>query len=383
MLSRFPYPMEKGDKLRAFYQLRELSEDWDLYVICLTECDIKNEEKSIVAAHCKELYIFKLNRFSIFINVFNQFFTKKPFQVGYFFQRKINNEVQKLLHQIQPNHIFCQLIRVSEYVKNYHHCPKTIDYMDALSAGIKRRIPLEKFHKRWLFRSEWKRLKYYENIIFDYFELHTIISDQDKALIAHPKKQDIVVIPNGVGEHFFEHIQCEKTHDLVFTGNLSYPPNVTAVQYIANQIIPEATKRGLTLRVLVSGANPSKELDNLPSSIEITGWVDDIRESYARGRIFIAPMFIGTGLQNKLLEAMAQALPCITTPLANNALKANVTQVVLAETKEEFVNAIEILLNEEKHAKEIGINGCSYIKENYDWKSITAKLSQAMLAISN
>jgi glycosyltransferase involved in cell wall biosynthesis len=63
--------------------------------------------------------------------------------------------------------------------------------------------------------------------------------------------------------------------------------------------------------------------------VKISGWVEDMRESYARSRIFIAPMQIGTGLQNKLLEAMAMQLPCITSPLANAPLGAKNKQEIL------------------------------------------------------
>lgn len=383
ILSRFPYPTEKGDKLRAYYQIRELSKSWELYVICLSEQNISAEQKNKIIPFAKELHIFKLNKTLIYLNVFMQFFGNKPFQVGYFYQRKIHGNIKKLLGRIKPNHIYCQLIRASEYVKNYHDCPKTLDYMDTLSAGVKRRISNVPFYIKWIFKSEWKRLANYENIIFDYFELHTIISKQDRDLIAHPSKAKIKVIPNGVGEHFFNPTnENVKTYDLVFTGNLNYPPNIAAVDYLVSQIIPEAKKRNLNLKVLVSGANPKSDLFRYKSQIDITGWVEDIRQSYSSGKIFVAPMFIGTGLQNKLLEAMASGLPCITTPLANNALGASISEICLAETPEEFVNWIEKLLNDPSFSEQIATNGCNYVRSNFDWQHTTAKLSSEMMAIS-
>ncbi len=383
ILSRFPYPTEKGDKLRAYYQIRELSKKWELYLICLSENVISAEQENEVKPFVKELHIFKLNKLLISINVLKQFFGNKPFQVGYFYQRRIHNKIKKLLHRIEPDHIYCQLIRATEYVKNYHNCPKTLDYMDTLSAGVKRRITSVAFYKKWLFKSEWKRLSNYENIIFDYFELHTIISKQDRDLIAHPNKVKIIVIPNGVGEHFFTPLlNSPKTHDIVFTGNLNYPPNIAAVNYLVTQIIPEAQKRNLKLKILVSGANPSTEITKLNSHIDLTGWVDDIRTSYSSGKIFVAPMFIGTGLQNKLLEAMATGLPCITTPLANNALGASANEICLAETPTEFVNWIEKLLNDKVFSEQIATKGCNYVKLNFNWELSTAKLSDEMMTIS-
>jgi len=383
ILSRFPYPTEKGDKLRAYYQIRELSKKWELYLICLSETDITPEQVNEVKSYTKEIHIFKLNKLLIYLNVFKQFFRNKPFQVGYFYQRRIHTKIKKILNKVEPDHIYCQLIRATEYVKSYHNCPKTLDYMDTLSAGIKRRISSVVFYKKWLFKSEWKRLSNYENIIFDYFELHTIISKQDRDLIAHPNKAKIKIIPNGVSEHFFAPIlNNSKTHDIIFTGNLNYPPNIAAVNYLVTQIIPEAEKRNLNLKILVSGANPSAEINKLKTKIDLTGWVEDIRTSYSRGKIFVAPMFIGTGLQNKLLEAMATSLPCITTSLANNALGASPNEVCLAETPVEFVNWIEKLLNDKVFADHIATNGCNYVKQNFNWEHTTAKLSDEMMTIS-
>ena len=91
--------------------------------------------------------------------------------------------------------------------------------------------------------------------------------------------------------------------------------------------------------------------------------------------IFVAPMFIGTGLQNKLLEAMSMGLPCITTTLANNALLANPSQIITANNAEEFANASIKLLTNEKLANNLKNEGLKFIQEKYDWKKINYKLS--------
>jgi polysaccharide biosynthesis protein PslH len=383
MLSRFPFPTEKGDKLRAFYQLQDLSKEWEIYLMCVTDEPISSDRQLALKPFCKELHIFNLNKPLIFFNVLTQFFTHKPFQYGYFFQHAISRRIDRLLHKIQPDHIFCQLIRAAAYVKDYHHCPKTLDYMDALSMGIKRRIETAPWWNRWLFRAEWRRLVRYESVLFDYFEGHTIISVQDRDFIQHPRKKEIEVIPNGVAAHFFEPIDRNEALnpvDVVFTGNMSYPPNVRAVQFIAEELIPAMKRRNKEITFLISGANPSPEVRKYSHLMEITGWVDDIRTSYSRAKLFIAPMQIGTGLQNKLLEAMACSIPCITTPLCNNALQASSMEIVLAETAEQFADKICELLDNPQRAKELGIHGQDFVRERYNWKAQTGKLSSYMLA---
>lgn len=371
--SRFPYPLEKGDKLRAYFQLKELSKEFEIHLVSLSEQPVTEELLSHLTPFVKSTHIFHLSPLKKWLGAFLQLFGKRPIQVGYFHNWCIQRKINALLSDLQPDHIYCQLIRVSEYVKNYHECPKTLDYMDALSKGIERRVEKEPLFKRWVFHLEYKRLVNYENAIYSYFEYHTIISDQDRQHIFHAQRQNIKVVPNGVNEVFFEPYTAEKQFEIVFTGNMSYPPNVEAAVYIAKQILPKLPD---TCNLLLSGATPTSEVQVLKSDrIEITGWVNDIRESYAKGRIFIAPMFIGTGLQNKLLEAMAMGLPCITTTLANNALRAIPDEsILIANSNEEFIRKINELLGDPELYKTIAQNGRQFITTNYRWEECTKEL---------
>lgn len=115
------------------------------------------------------------------------------------------------------------------------------------------------------------------------------------------------------------------------------------------------------------------ELKN--DKVFVTGWVEDMKEYYAKSRVFIAPMQIGTGLQNKLLEAMAIGLPCITTSLANKALKSKPNEEILvADDKQNLANyIIELLSDQELHDK-ISLNGNSFVKLNYSWQTSVKKL---------
>jgi glycosyltransferase involved in cell wall biosynthesis len=380
ILSRFPYPLEKGDKLRAYYQLVELSVKFEIYLFCTTETEIEANHFQKIESLCEEVHVFRLKPLIKLFNLFRAFLDDKPFQVRYFHQKWIQRAIDKRMKSIQPDHIYCQLIRASEYVKNYHSCPKTLDYMDALSKGIERRMDTTWGPRKWLFQQENKRLGQYERQIFDYFENHTIISEQDRNFILHPSKGNIVIIPNGVNDSFFESKESTIRYDLLFTGNMGYPPNVEAAEFIATQIIPSLISTNPAVRCLISGANPDSRLQQFSSAhFEIGGWVEDIRSSYSTSSIFIAPMFIGTGLQNKLLEAMAMGLPCITTSLANNALRAiPEQQLLIANDAKSFVKQIERLQNDAVFRRKIAEAGKNFVRENYQWNKVTDSLIELL-----
>ena len=84
---------------------------------------------------------------------------------------------------------------------------------------------------------------------------------------------------------------------------------------------------------------------------------------------------MGTGLQNKLLEAMAMGIPCITTDLANNALLAEPTQIITANSKHEFANGCIQLLEDQNLYKNLRLEGLKFVKKTYDWKKINHTLS--------
>lgn len=376
IVSRFPYPLEKGDKLRAFYQLKELSTQFNVTLVCTTDIPVSEKHREIVNQFCTEIHIFQLTKLGLIFQLLRTVLGSKPMQVHYFYRKSIHRKIRALIAATKPTHIYCQLVRVSEYVKNEHLIPKTLDYMDALSKGMERRIQTEAWYKKWFYRLESKRLKHYERRIFDYFEHKTIISEQDRKLIYHPDNQKMVIIPNGIDAAFFETLHIEKDYDIVFTGNFSYAPNIEAAVCLAEEILPRLHQKGLHCKLLLSGANPSKRVLDLQSEyITVTGWVDDIRVSYQRSRLFAAPLFIGTGLQNKLLEAMASGLPCITTPLSNNALGGvNGENILLAEDIHTFVEKITEVLVIEGNFSSIAQNGKSYIELLYSWERQTVKL---------
>lgn len=380
IVSRFPYPLEKGDKLRAFYQLKELSRQFNVTLICTTDIPVSDEHKQIVSQFCTRIHIFQLTKWGLLLQLFKTMLGAKPLQVHYFYRKSIHREVREIIAQSKPAHIYCQLIRVSEYVKNEHLIPKTLDYMDALSKGMERRIQTESWYKKWFYRLESKRLKAYERRIFDYFEHKTIISEQDRKLIQHPENYRIVIVPNGIDNSFFETLPIQKDYDLVFTGNFSYAPNIEAAVCLAEEILPRLHQKGIPCKLLLSGASPAKRVLELQSGfVTVTGWVDDIRISYQRSRIFVAPLFIGTGLQNKLLEAMASGLPCITTPLSNNALGGvDGENILLAEDIDTFVEKITQGLVIEGKFSLIATQGKHYIERLYSWEKQTLKLLQLL-----
>lgn len=368
VLSRVPYPLEKGDKLRAFHLIRVLAEHHEVHLFCLAEERVNSEAKERLKQYCKEVHFHRVPWYSKWFGLFRALFTKRPFQVEYFYSKSAHRKLEQVIENHLPQHIFCQLVRTVEYVKPYKLIPKTLDYMDAFSAGMQRMAEHASFPLSFMMKMEYRRLKAYEIEAGKYFDNHTIISEQDRDCIKIP--QSIHVIPNGIGEQFLLAQPSQKTRDILFTGNMSYRPNVESARFLINEIMPIVWKRFPDVKVCLAGANPSPAVLQLQGkNVEITGWVEDIVAIYQSARVFIAPMLINSGLQNKLLEAMACKLPAVTTQLANNALKATDDQAILIGNDAESLAAqLCRLLSDNALCESIAKEGYLHVLNQYSWQ---------------
>jgi glycosyltransferase involved in cell wall biosynthesis len=312
--------------------------------------------------------------------MFFALFHKLPFQVTYFLEWSNKKKIETIIQNFKTEHIYCQLIRTSEYVKDLFQFEKTIDYMDAFSAAAMRRAASGKGIRQLFWKVENERAKNYERSIFDYFNNHSIISFQDRNLLAIPSNKKIDIVPNGVDTSNFNNLNLPKKHDIVFAGNMNYPPNIAAAIFLVEEILPKLISQFPEITLLIAGANPSSEVLNLASArVTVSGWMSDIRKAYCESRIFVAPMFIGAGMQNKILEAMSSELPVITTSLAAEAFsEKNQSKLIEANTTFEFAKAIQYYLLNEAEQNSDGKTNRLYVVEKYSWKISNKKLDQCL-----
>ena len=379
LTSRIPYPLEKGDKLRVFYQIKYLSKNSDIILCCVSQEDLTWDAEAELKKYVQEIYVYKTSKLRIVANMLVAGLNKLPFQVGFFFNTGAHYLFHKAIVKEKPDHIFVQLIRMAEYVSKEKSIPKSLDYMDTFSKGIQRRMEKASGIKKLAFKFEYNRLRKYEAKVYSEFKNTYIISEQDKQSFDFPDASGIKVSPNGVDHHFFQPKKdTPKNYDIVFTGNMSYPPNVSAVLYIAKEIMPILIKRMPEIKLLIAGATPTNAVKSLANkNIKVTGWLDDIRDAYNQAKIFLAPLQIGTGLQNKLLEAMSMELPCITSELANNALKAEKNhEILLGKTPQDYADLVLQLLEDVTFSEQIAKNGKLFVTNTFNWNAIAQDLER-------
>ncbi len=386
LTSRFPFPLEKGDKLRIFHQIRDIAQAGHEVMLCaLTDAPVLPEHRQAVATFCSKIFIFPQSKYTQITNLLRgSILQQQAFSISYFYNKKIAKKIHQIIENERPTHIYCQLVRCAEYLKNID-VPKTLDYMDAFSLNAARRAQSSAGLIRWFWLLEARRLQKYEYEIAQTFDFLTIISEQDRHALPPSVAARVVVVPNGVATDFFtptfkEQFFIENPHktkyDLVFVGNMGYFPNIEAAKFLVNRVLPLLKKDFPHLRTLIAGARPSAEVVALGSeSVTVSGWLDDIRAGYAQGAIFVAPLLHGSGQQNKILEAMAMGLPCVATPLVNNAIgAAEPNEILCAPTEGGISAAIRLLLSSPEIAQAMGNNGRKLVEKKFSWQQSTKHL---------
>lgn len=380
--SRFPHPLEKGDKLRLYFQIKYLAQHHEIILLSLVDEPVPKSSFDHIQSLCKTIHTFHLQKNKAQWNAVKSLMGKTPLEVAYFFDKKIKQQIEQIIHTEQPAHIFCQLIRVSEYIRHLP-IPKTLDYMDAFSLGMLRRAENSNFIFKYFLKRDAEKIAKYEAAIYHDFNHHTIISKQDKQLLKFKEKQNIHILSNGVDVDFFTpNSDAEKTYDIAFVGNMGYYPNVQAATFLVKKILPKIQSTFPQLRILIAGARPSIDVKNLASNqVHISGWVDDIREAYASTKIFVAPIFHGRGQQNKILEAMAMGIPCITSDQVNKAIGAiHGRSILIANDAKSCQEQISLLLKNPELQKKLSAEGLALVRKKFSWQKYGKQLEDIFVS---
>lgn len=185
----------------------------EIVLVALTEALISDNYLKELKPFCTTVYALRLTKLAIFNNILQNILRgiKLPFQVAYFFNAQIKKQINNIVIKEKPDHIYCHLVRMSEYVKDIADMPKTLDFMDAFGAGTQRRAAISSIFTRFLWHFEAKLMLNYEKRIAPYFNNLTIISEQDRERL--PISESLItVVGNGVDVDYFSLINFEKNN---------------------------------------------------------------------------------------------------------------------------------------------------------------------------
>ncbi len=233
---------------------------------------------------------------------------------------------------------------------------------------------------------QWQKLRRYEAAALRDADAVVAVSEADRAaLLALGISTPITVVSNGIDLDEYQPAPrpASTSRTLVFTGKMDYRPNIDAVLWFAQSVLPSILARAPDARFQIVGMNPHPRLDVLRShpSIEITGAVTDTRPYIHNAAAYIIPMRVGGGTRFKALEAMACGAAIVSTRLGVEGIGVrNEAEVLLADAPEAFAQAVLRLLDDADGAlhHKLGAQGRRFVEQHYGWAQIIPKLEAVL-----
>jgi glycosyltransferase involved in cell wall biosynthesis len=163
---------------------------------------------------------------------------------------------------------------------------------------------------------------------------------------------------------------------------MNYAPNEDAALYLIDKILTLVRRSLPQLEVLIVGRDPAPALmqkARQSPNVTVTGFVDDMRPYLERATVFAAPLRYGSGIQNKILEAMAMAVPVITTTIAADGLRvdgAGEPPVHVADGEKAFAERLLHLLADQKERDRLSAEGRRFVENHFIWSRSAKKLEE-------
>jgi polysaccharide biosynthesis protein PslH len=382
---RIPYPPDKGDKIRAFHQVRSLARrhEVDLFTLADDARDLAHEP--VLREYCREIRIVRLNPRRARFRSLPYFLTKQPLTVPFFYSPELRAEVSKAAVSRSYDRVLVYSSAMAQYVDFQRDIPVVTDLVDVDSDKWLQYAKFSRWPWAAVYRREGRALREYEKEICNKSTCVVVTTDREASLVREIARDTRVwVIPNGVDTGYFQpapQSSGSPVPTIGFTGDMSYFPNAQAVCYLAREVLPLVRERVPETRFLIVGRNPSPDVRRLAAieGVEVTGFVPDVRDYFARMQVAVAPFSIAAGIQNKILEAMASAIPVVATARAAQGLAPRVAGAVeIAHGAETMAAAIVDLLRQPALAREKGMEGRRRVEAEYRWEESLARLEQLL-----
>ncbi len=380
LISRcLPYPLQHGDRLIVYHLVRELrrrGHRFDLIAFTLDEADLLQIPN--VAEMFDHIEPIQERRRS-YLDYVKRLAHLFPHTAAGCWNPPMWEAVQHRLAQKRYDviHLFGG-IQVYEVRNLIHDWPNLIVPYDSYALFVERAFvnaPTAR-EKIWL-KTVSVLAHRYERKMYQGFGRTVLVSKVDEeTLLGLAPRLKTTVIPNGVDTDYFAPVNgTVRAPSLIFVGNYSYRPNLTAAIALINEILPRVRSEVPEADAVLVGPEPPVELVSLGADrVEVTGYVSDIRPYLARAGCFVAPLMLGSGIKNKILEAMAMSVPVVSTPLGCEGISVtDGKDVLLGESTIELAKAVIRLFRDDTLRSRVATGGQQLVHRLYNWRRVAAQ----------
>jgi len=383
-----------------FNYLEFMRDEFELHLLYVGEKDIR---RGRIPSYVKSAEVLDRPSYQETIGNFLRFGLNRSLQERLFFSGHILSRIREKIKEIRPDIVFFDMIRMGQYALSIPEWSpnslKIIDLDDLLSLRYRRlsakqvsgadllgefkfMVPtfftglLGSLATRTILRIESWLMRRRELESLRNFDMVLLVSKKEAEILKKMCADSVarvLHIPPAIREVRVPSAVNKHRHSMGFVGYLGYYPNLESFLYLKNEIFPEVRMffkdASITVIGRVSDEMISKYGDE--GGILFRGYVEDIEEALSEVEVFVAPIFSGTGIKTKILTAMAVGLPVVTTPLGVEGLDVrNMEEIVIAESRDQFIRAIRKIFEDRDFARELGRRASNYVRRFHDFDRI-------------
>jgi len=426
LAQRIPFPPDRGDKIRTFHELKHLAGLGRVHLACFAddEADAANLAglREALGPALGEAHV-EIRRTSRVAAGARALAEGKPVSLTLFDSPRLRGFVERMLASGRINTVFAFSGMMAQFVPAGTSARFVMDFGDVDSAKFEA-YAAEGGVMAPIHRREGEKLAAFERSVAVRADVSLFVSEAEAALFRQRSGlagADIRALQNGVDLDFYDPAACKslsRSHGgggaqaeglggeglsesgvqiltsprfaagpsspvntgegrnaplIVFTGQMDYAPNIDAVRWFAEGVMPLLPEA----RFAIVGRKPAEAVRRLAGTrILVTGGVPDVRSWLAAADVVVAPLRIARGIQNKVLEAMAMARPVVASPSAFEGIEAEPKRhLLVADGAEAQAGAISGLLADPARAGAMGEAARRRMVEAYRWEARLAPLA--------
>jgi len=391
MTHRLPYPPDKGERIRAFYQLRHLTARHEVDLFCFADSRAHAENQRFLQGMCRNVYAEILGTPVRIQHAIGNLVTGRPMSFGFFRSQQFHREIRRALNRCSYDVIFVSCSSMGQYIAWPAPAPVVIDFVDADSHKFRQYAAGSSLFRRWLYTREARTVAVAEQSLGRQAAASIAISGRDARELGGggPTGFPIEILPNGV--HVPNVADAEDQSEFremkpfaLFLGTMNYPPNSDAAVYFAREIFPLVRKTEPRLRFVIVGRDPDRRVRELAAipGVLIKEAVPDAFRYFRNADVTVAPFRISQGFHNKIAESVAVGTPVVTTSRAMEGIGLSERDgLFVADSPDDFAQKVVLVLKDPGLRDRLRQKASS-VQQRLSWDISLSKLEQLIVQVA-
>ncbi len=385
---QLPYPPHQGTSLRNFNLIAQLARRHQISLLSFLDADQSLAEAGPLSDICEWVDSVPVPQRTPGMRLRQMLTTRLPDMAWRLWSPVYQERLSRRLAESSYDVVQIEAIELAPYlppveairprpliVFDDHNCEWLLQKRACLTdARIVRRWPMALYSL-----VQWQRLKRYEAGTCRRVDAVVAASDADRqAINAVAPEVSVSVVPNGVDLDEYAHYRGPaERFDMVFTGKMDFRPNVDAMLWFCDEVLPLVRRARPEVTLAIVGQRPHPRLVRLRQEpgVTLTGRVPDVRPYIAGGAVYVAPLRVGGGTRLKLMQAMAMGSAIVATSLGAEGFPFEPGRhLLLADTPGDFADAVLTLLDGAARRAELGAAARAFVESGYGWDALVPQL---------